>query len=399
MKTNEQGLTREEKIMFFILFIILMLTMGVFIIKTFSQHERVLTNEAPVSETEKNNGAENSNNQTDASLIEEKTESKKVAYVKNTYKKKSATLLKDTKKEEETVIQPVIIHWDFPSKIVTSAKAGETISIDRNVVLASGKTDLAQVTVRKLINDVYMIQDISEDVLTLTEGTYKYYYTYANITKELELIVTGNLNPTSVYKPSIIDTLENDEDLKKLQEYLENVSVSYEENKIDLTLKENAVLYEIPLYLTLDKDLTEASVSSKTYGIRVSNINIDTLENLKENELVLWINLEIISAMEQSEVSIFIDGVTYTITLHLNFAQDKIDSEEKEDTKNEEKDETDKEEDKENLEDDLEKPDKDGNLEQQNTDLLEKENKANDERSSNLKEFGGTNYGMLEELP
>lgn len=399
MKTNEQGLTREEKIMFFILFIILMLTMGVFIIKTFSQHERVLTNETPVSETEKNNGAENSNNQTDASLIEEKTESKKVAYVKNTYKKKSATLLKDTKKEEETVIQPVIIHWDFPSKIVTSAKAGETISIDRNVVLASGKTDLAQVTVRKLINDVYMIQDVSEDVLTLTEGTYKYYYTYANITKELELIVTGNLNPTSVYKPSIIDTLENDEDLKKLQEYLENVSVSYEENKIDLTLKENAVLYEIPLYLTLDKDLTEASVSSKTYGIRVSNINIDTLENLKENELVLWINLEIISAMEQSEISIFIDGVTYTVTLHLNFAQDKIDSEEKEDTKNEEKDETDKEEDKENLEDDLEKPDKGGNLEQQNTDSLEKENKANDERSSNLKEFGGTNYGMLEELP
>jgi len=42
MKANEEGLTREERIMFALLSIILIVAIGVLVIKNFSDNERIL---------------------------------------------------------------------------------------------------------------------------------------------------------------------------------------------------------------------------------------------------------------------------------------------------------------------------------------------------------------------
>ncbi|MDE5888551.1 MAG: hypothetical protein K2H20_00875, partial [Bacilli bacterium] len=59
METNEQGLTREERLMFGILGIILIVAIGVLIIKAFSENERVLE-ETPITE---NSGQHNNINE------------------------------------------------------------------------------------------------------------------------------------------------------------------------------------------------------------------------------------------------------------------------------------------------------------------------------------------------
>ena len=50
METNEQGLTKEEKIMFGILGVILIIAVGVLFINSFSANERQKEDETPITE-------------------------------------------------------------------------------------------------------------------------------------------------------------------------------------------------------------------------------------------------------------------------------------------------------------------------------------------------------------
>lgn len=376
METETIGLTKEEKVMFSILGIILTFAIGILIINSFSAQERKLTEEQPITEKEEKKTEEDGSNE-DITLKEENTSNvtkSKIAYVTNlTTKKKQPSKLETTKKEIEKEETPVFVEWDYPEGIVTEAYANTTIKIDKNVILKDGSTGVAQVTIRKLIEDTYMIQDISSGELTLTEGTYKYYYTYADVTKELVLTVTGYLNPKEVTFPNIKDeTEEKDKEyLLNLKETIKNSEVLTEENTVNLTLKESSKFAEIPLYLKLEKDLSEVSVTSNTFGIRVNKTAPFSYQELQNNELVMWINLETFSTTSTSEILIILDNVTYSFMLNLKTPSF-------EEVKKEEQDNIDDKE-EENSNNDL----KEENQTEQNKDALKQNEEQNKEKEEN----------------
>jgi len=260
METKYEGLTKEEKVMFSILGIILVIAIGILIINTFSENERTLKVETPITETENKGTADDEKtSNSEINLIEDNTDkvNNKIAYVTNltsSKKGKNTGSVSNVSKKEEikdttSIEKPVIVQWDFPKDIVTLAEAGTTIKIDKNVVLEDGSVAEAQVTVRKLIDDTYMIQDISKGSILLTEGTYKYYYTYANVTKELVLTVKGYLNPVEASLPSIIDTEGLDEEyLNNYEDLVKTSNISVTDNSISMNLK-NTITYHLYIFL------------------------------------------------------------------------------------------------------------------------------------------------------
>ncbi len=323
METNDQGLTRSEKKFFILLGIILTFVMGVFTISTFSRNERVLDREISITNKEKNRQLnEDEIAKFDVSLVEDNVNNN-VEYVTNVVssekkENKSVKVLNSKKNQnkEETV---GFLEWDFPKNIVTEAMAGDKITINRNIVTKDGNTAYAQVTVRRLIIDTYMIQDISNNTLELQEGIYKYYYTYANVTKELVLTVKANLNLKSVNFPSIVDTENiNKEDLTNYNNMISNTKITASSNNIDLRVSTSLLVKELPLYITLDKDLKGASVSSNTYGIRLNKTSPELYRKLNDDELLLWINPSVIGSNSQSEIELVINGIKYIFTLNIN---------------------------------------------------------------------------------
>ena len=62
METNEQGLTKEEKIMFGILGVILIIAVGVLFINSFSANERQKEDETPITENKGQDKVEDETN-------------------------------------------------------------------------------------------------------------------------------------------------------------------------------------------------------------------------------------------------------------------------------------------------------------------------------------------------
>ena len=72
--------------------------------------------------------------------------------------------------------------------MITKAHTNEIITVEKNVLLKDGTEAEAVITIRKLEGNSWNIVDISTGSFQVTEGTYKYYYTYGNQTKELLLV-------------------------------------------------------------------------------------------------------------------------------------------------------------------------------------------------------------------
>ncbi len=358
METNEQGLTKEERLMFGLLGIILIVAIGVLTVKSFSENERVLE-ETPIKE---NNGQDNINeditSKSDSSLIEETTEnnvSKKynTSYTTSrnnsllaavTKKEKEISSSTNNKKEQDGTgsTNPSIYDtWNFKNNIVTKAYKGETIIIDKNILLSDGSEREAQVTVRKLINDTYMIVDISEGYIIATPGVYRYSYTYANVTKELVLTVYDYMESDSVsllnINDEIIDDSVNQEEFNSIKETLKNTNIAIIENKLNITVKQTSTTYhQIPLLITMKNLAQVTDISTNTLGTIVTREKTSWYQTLEENQFVLFINTDI---LKNNEIIINIDGTTYILSINIS-----ITLEDKED----DKDET--EEDKGNLE-------------------------------------------------
>ena len=101
MKANEEGLTREERIMFALLSIILIVAIGVLVIKNFSDNERILIEDAPINEKGQDVDAEANlePSKSENSLIEVAPE--KVVNTKNNTSYKKAYLAAAPKEEKK----------------------------------------------------------------------------------------------------------------------------------------------------------------------------------------------------------------------------------------------------------------------------------------------------------
>ena len=229
METNEQKLTKEEKLMFFILGLILTVAVGVLIIDGFSKKDKSLDSETPTSEvetgdeeqsqqefnrdlieapTEENESSDSSSEEQQKSENEnsdsekennqskeenKKDESKASEQEKNNGKKKLPYTAADGEEDDTSTSS-----WKVNREIVTEAYTGTKIKINKNVILENGVMEEAVVTVRRLIGNRLVIIDTKNNEFIAEEGTYVYSYTKNNVTKEITLKVYNNLEPEEV---------------------------------------------------------------------------------------------------------------------------------------------------------------------------------------------------------
>ena len=229
MKTTDWGLTDEERKMFSILGVILLIVAFVIVIWILSCNERVLKENpkvGPITSQEINHGAEVKK---DEEIIEANSASK------------TPVMLLSDKKENNTIDDST---WSLPDELVTNAVENEKIVIDRDIRLSDGTTRRASVIVRKLEDNTYNIVDITNNRFVATEGIYKYYYTYNGITKEEVLVVNDQLKN--------IDIRAIDNDLV----YYDNIEFSEQEfydildNSLEPTIYINNDIYQINITRT-----------------------------------------------------------------------------------------------------------------------------------------------------
>lgn len=340
METNEQGLTKEEKIMFGILGIILIIAVGVLIINSFSANERKLEDsKTPITE---NKGQEDTvedetiTSDQEESLIEdipvENVVTNTVASKKPSQKPTQIVVKpsKPNNKNEQPEI-PGIIEWNFKDNMITEAYSNTIINIDKNVVLKDGKEVEAVVTVRKLEGNSWNIVDISNNQLTVTKGTYKYYYTYGNQTKELLLTVKEKLEIEDITLLKLDATYEEDstiteEEYNNLFKKLQVTKIEKEENIYKLTTIEDTEKL-IPIVLHIKEELTEPMLSSNTIGITPSVEQNNWYEELTPNSIIIWLDLTILD-ITNTEYNLNINGESYYFDLSIILTDTNLPSEE-----------------------------------------------------------------------
>ena len=286
METNEEGLTKEEKVMFSILGIILIVAIGVLIINSFSSNERKLDNkETPITENkgqEETVKDENVTDIEDGSLIEDvptentTNNNSVVVNVSNNTSTKPKPTIKPNIPEEDvngtgSTNIPGIIEWEFKDTMITKAHTNEIITVEKNVLLKDGTEAEAVITIRKLEGNSWNIVDISTGSFQVTEGTYKYYYTYGNQTKELLLVVTNKLELLTLTTYNE-ETIITEEEFNNYKSTLENSKLLLEENKL-IVYKVGQKTNLIPVVLTLNEELQEPVLYTSTLGITLSTEN------------------------------------------------------------------------------------------------------------------------------
>ena len=351
METNEQKLTKEEKLMFFILGLILTVAVGVLIIDGFSKKDKSLDSETPTSEVEtgdeeqsqqefnrglievpteenessdssseeqqksenENSGSENENNQSKEE--NKKDESKASEQEKNNGKKKLPYTAADGE-EDDTSTSP----WKVNREIVTEAYTGTKIKINKNVILENGVMEEAVVTVRKLIGNRLVIIDTKNNEFIAEEGTYVYSYTKNNVTKEITLKVYNNLDPEEVDTLSLKETEEkksivSNESFNYILQNNLNTVVSLEEDIYNITSvynhKSNEVIIKVRLAGYAD------IITSKTQGVKVLEPG-KYHEELQPNEIILLLNLDILSKEDTNIITLNIDGKNYIFKVNVN---------------------------------------------------------------------------------
>lgn len=358
METNEQGLTKEEKIMFSILGLILIIAVGVLIINSFSSNERKLEdNQTPISENKDKTDNEKDEavpNNSDSNLIEvtpEKSDtivsnSKPIVSTNSSTSTKptqvvskptpSTPIIKDDLDVDgEGSTQPSVTPtWNFKETVITEAYANDEIIIEHNVVLEDGTEVEAAVTLRKQEGNCYNIVDISSGKVIVTAGVYKYYYTYGDVTKELLLIVKNYLphesieflNLTEEYVPesSITET-----DYNLLKETITNSELKPEEKIYTLTInKKSENPKTIPLVLTFANELTTANITTQTEGVTVKQINELWHQEIQNNQIILLLDTSLMD-LTNNQINITINDIEYILYINIieNIVPEELPSE------------------------------------------------------------------------
>ena len=328
METNEQGLTKEEKIMFGILGIILIVAVGVLIFNSFTKNERKLKEETPISETkgqkdEKTEDETTKNNQKENLIEETPVEEVYVNTVVNSQPSPQPTptiVIPPVPEVEETPIVPGIIEWSFKNTIVTEAYSNDIVKIERNVLLTDGSEVEAAVSLRKLELDTWNLVDISLNEIVVTEGLYKYYYTYGNQTKELLLIVKNRLNIEQLNILTVNDEyLEEfeitEEEFNNYKNNTFNSTIIKEENYY--TLKFNKVddsLPIVPIVVKITEELNNPTITSNTLGIIPSIECKSWYQELTLKDIILWVDLSVLN-LDNKEINININDTDYYFDL------------------------------------------------------------------------------------
>lgn len=348
METNEQGLTTEERIMFSILGIILLIAVGVLILNSISSKERTLNEETPITENQDPQKEEPSTKDTTSSLIEEtvveetktsslssrKTSIKAtVTPTKSQYVSNKKTSNHQETPEKTTSVETTEMEWDFNENIVTEAYENDVINIDKTVLLKDGTKAEAAVTIRKQIENTYVIEKITDNQFVVTEGNYKYYYTYGNKTKEINLTVKKELPITDVTFLKI--TTEETEEITNMKNTLANSIVEYKENTIHIELH-NSTSSKIPIVINLPEELAKNTIMATNEYVSISKENRTWYQELTATESILWLDCDNLNT--ETELTLWIDGHNYGIFIMIekNIDEPEEEEEEKEEIQKEE---------------------------------------------------------------
>lgn len=293
METNETGLTKEEKVMFSILGFILLVAIIFLIIANFSHNDRNLketpNNNKPVTK-EEINPPEEDNQEIKVDEVEEKTsdiiEEIPVLNVTNSVTKhnvvnvsnenNSKNQVNNTNSSETSNTQPDIqveekITWIINENVITEAFENDVIEINNTVNLSNGQIANALVTVRKLENDTYNIVDTTNNRFVATEGIYRYYYTYDNTTKEIELIVKKRLEniditplTNSIYQENIEFT---EEEYNNIIKNSNNTIITKKDHLYEININQTTKTNVVALSIFLNDKIDYVNTSSPSITI------------------------------------------------------------------------------------------------------------------------------------
>ena len=347
METNEQKLTKEEKLMFFILGLILT-------VAGFSKNDKSLKSETPTSEVE--TGDEEQSQESSSDLIEvpqEESESKensseeqqeiennteseqeKSEVQENTDKQEENNSKENntseqeknngkknlpyTAADDEDYVDNHESGWKVSREVVTEAYTGTKIKINKNVVLENGVMEDV-VTVRKVIGNRLVIVDTTDSEFIAEEGTYIYSYTHNNITKEVTLKVYNNLELEDVDILGLKETEDNKSGLSKesfnyIYQNNLNSTISLDEDVYTLTSVKNKKSNEVIIKVRLTNHAN--SITSKTKGVKVLEHG-KYHEELYNNEIILLLNLDILSKEDTNIITLNIDGKNYVFKMNI----------------------------------------------------------------------------------
>ncbi len=355
METNEQKLTKEEKLMFFILGLILTVAVGVLIIDGFSKNDKSLKSETPTSEVEtgdEENSQEsssnlievpqeenesNENSSEEQQEIENNTESdqQKSEVQENTDKQEENNSeenntseqdenngkknLPSTAADDEDYVDNHESGWKVNREVVTEAYTGTKIKVNKNVVLENGVMEEAVVTVRKVIGNRLVIVDTTDNEFIAEEGTYIYSYTHNNITKEITLKVYNNLELEDIDILSLKETEDNKSNLSNesfnyIYQNNLNSTISLEDDVYTLTSVKNKKSNEVIIKVRLTNHTNR--ITPKTRGVKVLEPG-KYHEELYNNEIILLLNLDILSKEDTNIITLNIDGKNYVFKMNI----------------------------------------------------------------------------------
>lgn len=334
METNEQGLTKEEKIMFLILGIILLVAIGVLIINSLQKEKNLDNNETPIVETsgQEDKVVDDNINEPEDILIEEESDNDEIIYypVVN-IPSSSGTNIQEDQSIPKPTPQPVVLDWTFKDTMVTNAFSGDVITIDKNVLLTNGQEQEASVVVMKLELYSWITQDISSGTLTVQEGLYKYIYSYGSSTKELLLTVRNKLTLDTINILTLNETIDETssitiEEFTKYQTIISNSLLENVEGVNNLTINNYIETNNLlPLVLTTNEDLTNKVISTNTLGITITKEQKDWYEEITPNSMIIWLDLNTID-ITNNVINIDIDGVIYNLEIVITINEESTDT-------------------------------------------------------------------------
>lgn len=326
METNNQGLIKEEKVMFILLGIILLVSIGVLIINAFNNKDTNLdNNDTPIKETsgQKDNIKDDNNNEPVDILIEEETEDVEINYqpVVNIPSSTGSNI-----KDQSIPIpkpQPVVLDWTFKDTMVTEAFIGDVITIEKNVLLTNGKEEQANIVILKQELDSWITVEIIEDTFTVSTGLYKYIYSYGSSTKELLLTVNNKLSIDTISILKLNELVDEPtitiEEYTKYQTLISNTELDINNLTINNYVDTNNLL---PLVITFNEDITNKIISTNTLGITITNEQQDWYETLTPNSIIMWLDLNTIDTTNNL-INLDINGVTYTLELNITINKEE----------------------------------------------------------------------------
>lgn len=376
METNNQGLIKEEKVMFILLGIILLVSIGVLIINAFNNKDTNLdNNDTPIKETsgQKDNIKDDNNNEPVDILIEEETEDVEINYqpVVN-IPSSTGSNIKDQSISKPKP-QPVVLDWTFKDTMVTEAFSGDVITIEKNVLLTNGKEEQANIVILKQELDSWITVEIIEDTFTVSTGLYKYIYSYGSSTKELLLTVNNKISIDTISILKLNELVDEStiaiEEYTKYQTLISNTELDINNLTINNYVDTNNLL---PLVITFNKDITNKIISTNTLGITITNEQQDWYETLTPNSIIMWLDLNTIDTTNNL-INLDINGVTYTLELNITIN--------KEETTNPDQGELDNDQEstEDNLDDNNQDNENDEDNNNQDEELIEDNNTEEDE--------------------